>query len=75
LAEAGIDPDRIYTHVAFLTRAKYDEFVFGWGIGGTYVTNNPYRLATEDPASLKAYRKFLKGRKLVEGRRKRSIRR
>jgi hypothetical protein len=164
LAQAGIDPDRIYTHVAFLTRAKYDEFVaeglidpavipyetmvnsqrstqhpsvafaansrpgfstypgvgqfdqiqeeralhgfpawasaegtnslggapgdtgitmetylarcfnhgatlvdvFGWGIGGTYVTNNPYRLATEDPDALEAYRKFLNGQTLAE---------
>ncbi len=165
LAQAGIDPARIYTHVAFLTHARYDEFVtagmvnpavvtyetmvnrerstqhpsvafvansrpgfstypgvgqfdqiqeeralhampawasaeganslggapgdsgmsmetylarcfnpgatlvdvFGWGIGGTFVTNNPYRLATEDPAALDAYRKFLNGQTLVEG--------
>jgi hypothetical protein len=41
--------------------------VFGWGIGGTFVTNNPYRLATEDPDALVAYRKFLNGQILVEG--------
>jgi hypothetical protein len=33
--------------------------VFGWGIGGTVVTDNPYRVVTEAPDSLNAYRKLL----------------
>jgi hypothetical protein len=157
LAQAGIDPTRIYTHVSFLSKARYDQFVadglinptvmpyetmvnsqpstqhpsvafvansrpgfttypwvgqfeqiqeeralhampawtssegtnslggapgdsrismetylarsfnhgatlvnlFGWGIGGTVVRNNPYHVATEAPDALATYRKFL----------------
>ena len=39
--------------------------VYGWGLGGTIVTNNPYRVATEAPGALTAYRKFLTGQTLV----------
>ncbi|NOT33127.1 MAG: hypothetical protein HOP12_03050 [Candidatus Eisenbacteria bacterium] len=33
--------------------------LFGWGIGGASNPDNPYRLATEGPDALAAYRKFL----------------
>jgi hypothetical protein len=33
--------------------------VFGWGIGGTVVTDSPYRVMTEAPDSVSAYRKML----------------
>ncbi len=33
--------------------------VFGWGIGGQSMPDNPFRTVTEEPAALAAYRKFL----------------
>ena len=33
--------------------------LFGWGIGGQSMPDNPFRIAAEGPESLDAYRKFL----------------
>ena len=33
--------------------------IFGWGIGGQSMPNNPYRTVTEGAEALAAYRKFL----------------
>ncbi len=43
--------------------------VFSWGIGGASMKDmNPFRIVTESEEALKAYRKFLKGDPLVEGK-------
>ena len=40
--------------------------IFSWGIGGESMRDNFFRKATENPEALAAYRKFLRGRHLVE---------
>jgi hypothetical protein len=47
----------MFNHGAAITN------LFGWGIGDR---GNPFRDSTEDPASIQAYRKFLRGGFLVE---------
>jgi hypothetical protein len=47
----------MFNHGAAITN------LFGWGIGDR---RNPFRESTEDPASLQAYRKFLRGESLAE---------
>ncbi|MFO1431514.1 MAG: hypothetical protein U1F76_15440 [Candidatus Competibacteraceae bacterium] len=47
----------LFNHGATITN------LFGWGIGDH---GNPFRDATEGPASIQAYRKFLRGESLVE---------
>ena len=48
---------RLFNHGAVITN------LFGWGIGDR---NNPFRGSTEDAASIRAYRKFLRGEPLIE---------
>ena len=40
--------------------------IFAWGIGGEAMKNMDFRVVTEGEDALQAYRKFLKGEKLVE---------
>ncbi len=47
----------LYNHGAELVN------VFGWAVGDA---NNPFRKVAENPKSIEAYRKFLKGEKLQE---------
>jgi hypothetical protein len=44
---------RCFNHGAALVN------IFGWGIGGDSMAQNPYRAATEGADALAAYRKFL----------------
>ena len=41
--------------------------IFSWGIGGEANRNMSFRVATEGEEALRAYRKFLRGERLVEG--------
>ena len=43
--------------------------IFSWGIGGPAIKDtNPFRIVTEGEEALEAYRKFLKGEPLIEGK-------
>ena len=53
---------KMFNHGATLTT------IFSWGIGGEAMKNMDYRLCTENEEALQAYRKFLKGEPLIEGK-------
>ena len=42
--------------------------IFSWGIGGEANKNMSFRVVTEGEEALRAYRKFLKGESLIEGK-------
>ena len=43
--------------------------IFSWGVGGEANKNMGFRVVTEGPEALAAYRKFLKSTPLIEGKR------
>lgn len=51
---------RVFNHGGVMTN------IFSWGIGGEGQRNNFFRKATENPETLAAYAKFLRGETLVE---------
>ncbi len=51
---------RLYNHGAVMVN------IFSWGIGGEAMRNNFFRQATENPAALAAYSKFLRHQTLIE---------
>ena len=51
---------QLFNHGAVLVN------IFGWGVGPK-TAENPFRMSTEAPDSLTAYRKFLGGEALIEG--------
>jgi len=53
---------KMFNHGATLTT------VFSWGIGGEAMKDMDYRQCTENEEALRAYRKFLKGEPLIEGK-------
>ena len=42
--------------------------IFAWGIGGEAMKNMDFRVVTEGEDALRAYRKFLKGERLIEAK-------
>jgi|CXWL01.1.fsa_nt_gi hypothetical protein len=53
---------KMFNHGATLTT------IFSWGIGGESMKHMDYRLCTESDEALQAYRKFLRGEPLIEGK-------
>lgn len=53
---------RMFNHGATLVN------IFAWGIGGEANRHMDFRVVTEGPEALAAYRKFLKGDRLTEAR-------
>jgi hypothetical protein len=53
---------RMFHHGATLVN------IFAWGFGGKAYEGNDFRVATEGPEALAAYRKFLKGEQLAEAK-------
>lgn len=52
---------KMFNHGALLTT------IFSWGVGGEANRKMDFRVATEGEDALRAYRKFLRGERLVEG--------
>ena len=53
---------KMFNHGATLTT------IFSWGVGGEANKNMGFRVVTEGEEALRAYRKFLKGGTLIEGK-------